>query len=437
MDEDDSKVAALRVPFALPFYYGWFIIGLSFLAYLAASAVRSAPSVLIHPLEAEFHWGRTAISSAASLNLLIYGLMAPIGGWLLDRFGARRVLLGCLSAIAVGVTGTVFVRELWQFILLWGVVLGIATGVTPALSASVASRWFIARRGLALGILTNANATGQVIFLPILMALIITHGWRYAMMLIVGTALLLLPAIWFWLRDYPSEVGLEPYTDKNSIASQAETAKRESSLGILSTAEILKTPTFWLLSGTFFVCGMTSNGLVGTHMIPYAIERGIPEVAAATAVGIMGVTSFIGTTFAGWLCDRVDPRKVLSAAYLFRGLSLFVLPYVTESFGLFVFAVLYGFDWFATGPSTVAIIAKHFGQDRVGVLFGLVFVSHQIGSAIAALGAGWIYSNFGQYHYAFLSGAVMGLLAAGMALVIRRDRDRPPDVPVVADMVRV
>jgi predicted MFS family arabinose efflux permease len=195
----------------------------------------------------------------------------------------------------------------------------------------------------------------------------------------------------------------------------------------------MKTPTFWLLSGSFFICGMTSNGLVGTHMIPHAIERGIPEVTAATAIGIMGVASFIGTTFAGWLCDRMDARKVLSAAYFFRAMSLFVLPYVTDAFGLFVFAVLYGLDWFATGPSTAAIIAKHFGQDRVGMLFGLVFVSHQIGSAIAALGAGWIYSHFGEYYYAFLSGAVMGLLAAGMALVIRRDLDQAPAMPAAAE----
>lgn len=438
MDGVDSKVAPARVPFSLPFYYGWFIIGLSFLAYLAASAVRSAPSVLIYPLEKEFGWGRTAISSAASLNLLTYGLMAPVGGWLLDRFGARRVVIASLAAISVGVTGTVFVRELWQFVLLWGVVLGVATGVTPALSASVASRWFIARRGLALGILSNANATGQVIFLPILMALIVTQGWRPAMMLIVGTALLLLPAIWFWLRDYPHEVGLEPYTDSKTTPAerqQAQSAPR--SFSFAATVDVFKTTTFWLLSGTFFICGMTSNGLVGTHMIPYAIERGIPEVAAATAVGIMGVASFIGTTFAGWLCDRVDPRKVLSAAYLFRGLSLFVLPYVTESFGLFVFAVLYGLDWFATGPATVAIIARSFGQDRVGVLFGLVFVSHQIGSAIAALGAGWVYSNFGAYHYAFLSGAMMGLLAAGLSLTIRSAENKPPVIPLTSELARV
>lgn len=430
----DNPERQPRVPFNLPFYYGWFIIGLSFLAYLAASAVRSSPSVLIHPLEREFGWGRTAISSAASLNLLVYGFMAPVGGWLLDRFGARRVILTCLATIAAGVTGTVLVDQLWQFVLLWGVALGIATGVTPALSASVASRWFIARRGLAVGILTNANATGQVIFLPILMALIVSHGWRPAMMLIVGTALLLLPPIYFWLRDYPSEVGLEPYSDSKTTAEERNQAqKKAGAFSIAATLDAFKTSTFWLLSATFFVCGLTSNGLVGTHMIPYAIERGIPEVAAATAVGIMGVASFVGTAFAGWLCDRIDPRKVLSAAYLFRGLSLFVLPYVTEAYGLFVFAVLYGLDWFATGPATIAIIAKHFGQNRVGMLFGLVFVSHQIGSALAALGAGWIYSNLGEYHYAFLSGAVMGLLAAAMALIIRSSDGKSPTLTIHAE----
>jgi predicted MFS family arabinose efflux permease len=197
---------------------------------------------------------------------------------------------------------------------------------------------------------------------------------------------------------------------------------------------IIKTSTFWLLSATFFVCGLTSNGLVGTHMIPYAMERGIPGVAAATAVGIMGVASFVGTTLAGWLCDCVDARKVLSAAYLFRGMSLFVLPYVNDSFGLFLFAVLYGLDWFATGPSTVAILAGHFGQDRVGMLFGLVFVSHQVGSAVAALGAGWIYSYFGEYFYAFLIGAVMGLGAAAMALAIRGDQNQAPALPISAGL---
>jgi MFS family permease len=440
MREADEKTAPLRGLISLPFYYGWFIVGLSFVAYLVASAIRSAPAVLIHPLEAEFGWGRTAISSAASLNLLIYGFMAPIGGWLLDRFGPRRVILWCLATIAAGVTGTVLVRELWQFLLVWGIVLGIATGITPSLAASVTSRWFIARRGLALGILTNANAAGQVIFLPLLMAVIISRGWRSALMLIVVACIALLPAIWFWMHDGPSDVGLEPFNDGQKSAAPAlqsvhlySTAQPQAAS---SFTEVFSSSTFWLLSGCFFVCGFTANGLVGTHMIPHAIERGIPEVTAATAFGIMGIASFIGTTFAGWLVDRVDARRVLSAAYFLRGLSLLVLPFVTESLGLFVFAVLYGLDWFATGPATTAILANSFGQQRIGRLVGLVFVSHQIGAALAAVAGGWVYMQFGEYHYAFLTGAIMGLLAAGLALTIRSGGSRPPVIPLATEFAQ-
>ena len=425
---------------SLPFYYGWFIVGLSFIAYLVSSAIRSAPAVLIHPLEAEFGWGRTAISSAASLNLLIYGFMAPVGGWLLDRFGPRRVILWCLATVAAAVTGTMLVRELWQFLLVWGIVLGVATGITPALAASVTSRWFIARRGLALGILSNANAAGQAIYLPLLMAVIVAHGWRIALMTIVVAAVVLLPAIWFGLHDNPSDVGLEPLNDGTEVLRPAVQAIRSQGAtdvqGNSSFAEVLRSSTFWLLSGCFFVCGVTANGLVGTHMIPHAVERGIPEVTAATAVGIMGLASFIGTTAAGWLVDRVDARKVLSAAYFLRGVSLFVLPYVTDSLGLFVFAVLYGLDWFATGPATIAILINTFGQQRIGRLFGLVFVSHQIGAAVAAVAGGWVHTQFGEYLYAFLTGAFMGLLAAGLALTIRSGGSKPEAIPATGDLAQ-
>ena len=227
MRENFANTRPARGRVSLPFYYGWFIVGLSFVAYLVASSIRSAPAVLIHPLEAEFGWGRTAISSAASLNLLIYGFMAPIGGWLLDRFGPRRVILCSLASVAAGVTGTVLVRELWQFLVVWGIVLGLATGITPSLAASVSSRWFIARRGLALGILSNANAAGQAIFLPLLMAVIVSSGWRVALMVIVVAALVLLPAIWWGLHDNPSDVGLEPLQrwDGNPAAAHANRSR--------------------------------------------------------------------------------------------------------------------------------------------------------------------------------------------------------------------
>jgi MFS family permease len=425
MGNADASTQHARVPLAVPFYYGWFIVALSFLANLTAAGIRSAPSVLIHPFEAEFGWSRTAIASAASLNLLLLGLFAPIGGWLIDRIGARRVILGCLTTIAVGLVGTVFVQELWQLIILWGVILGIATGVTPPLGASIASRWFVDRRGLAIGIMTNANAAGQVVYLPLLMAIIVASGWRSALWAMAAASAVLLPAIWLWMRDNPAEVGLEPYTS----AKPNESGKRNiyargdmRPMSISSISAVVKTSTFWILSGCFFICGVTANGLIGTHLIPHAIERGIPQMTAATAVGIMGGASFVGTTFSGWMVDRVDPRKVLAVVYALRGSSLFILPYVSEPLGLFLFAVLYGLDWYASGPATTTIIARIFGPARVGRIFGLVFVFHQLGGASAAIGGGWARVHFGDYQYAFLVGGCMGLLAACLALTVSGER---------------
>jgi len=424
---DNASKASARLPLSVPFYYGWFIVALSFLANLTAAGIRSAPSVLIHPFEAEFGWSRTAIASAASLNLLLLGLFAPIGGWLIDRIGARRVILGCLSTIVAGLIGTVFVQELWQLIVLWGVVLGIATGVTPPLGASIASRWFVDRRGLAIGIMTNANAAGQVVYLPLLMAIIVWSGWRSALWAMAAASAVLLPAIWCGMREKPADVGLAPYT----AAQPSDSAKRRTyargdirPMSISSISQVFKTSTFWILSGCFFICGVTANGLIGTHLIPHAIERGIPQMTAAMAVGIMGGASFVGTTFSGWMVDRVDPRKVLAVVYALRGSSLFILPYVSESLGLFLFAVLYGLDWYASGPATTTIIARIFGPERVGRIFGLVFVFHQLGGASAAIGGGWARVHFGDYQYAFLAGGCLGLLAACLALTVQ-STERP------------
>jgi sugar phosphate permease len=439
MRERDAETKQQRLTISVPFFYGWVVVGLSFLAVFTAAGIRSAPSVLIHPLEAEFGWSRTAIASAASLNLLMYGLTAPAGGWLIDRFGPRAVILGSLAAIGAGVTGTVFIRELWQLVFLWGIVLGIATGVTPSLGPSVATRWFVGRRGLAIGILTNANATGQVIFIPLIMALIVTSGWRSALMLMVATSVVLIPVVLLGMRDNPADVGLEPYGSTSASVSQRTTnayATRDfRPVSASSMSEVFRSSNFWLLSASFFVCGVTSNGLIGTHLIPHSIERGIPQVTAAVALGIMGGASFVGTTFAGWLVDRVDPRKVLAVAYLFRGSSLFILPYVSESWGLFAFAVLYGLDWFASGPPTTALIAHSYGHERVGSLFGLVFVFHQLGGAFAAIAGGWARMHFGDYQYAFLAGGLLGLVAAGLALTIRMSGRPAQAVPAAAEFV--
>ncbi len=425
--EAESRLKA-RPPLTLPFFYGWLVVALSFMTALATSGTRSALTVMIVPLEAEFGWSRATIAAAASMNLFLLGLMAPLGGFLMDRFGPRRMILTSLTLLIIGIISTTQMRHLWQLVLFWGVITGLGGGLLGAvLGATVANRWFVAKRGLALGILNSSNSTGQLIFLPLLMAVIVIAGWRGSVLLVVGFALIMLPVIAFLMRDDPSEVGLKPLGLEETGTSPTGQPNRNPSATEMarttSIKEAVKTPIFWLLCACFFVCGATSGGLIGTHLIPHAIDQGFPEVKAAATIGVMGGMNFVGTMLSGLMTDRVQPRKLLAIFYSLRGVSLFILPYVTSFPGLFIFAVIYGLDWFATVPPTIAIAADSFGRRSIGRVYGWIFLSHQVGSACAALGAGILYNWLGNYNLAFVIGGVLGLMAGATALSMP---DRPP-----------
>jgi sugar phosphate permease len=424
MEHNSTDNSQKHPPLSLPFYYGWLILGLCFLTTLTSAGVRSSPSVLIHPLEAEFGWSRTLIASAVSMNLLLFGIAAPLSGFLIDRFGPRKVMMGSLLLLIIGVSGTMAMTQFWQFFLVWGVVVGLgAGGVGSVLTATVGNRWFIARRGLALGILGSASSTGQIIFLPLFMAMITYAGWRLGSMTLIIVAVLLLPLIFLFMRDDPAEVGLEPYGAGQ--AGAASTGGATSWRGMpaknatITAREVVAHPTFWLLAGSFFVCGGTANGLIGTHLIPHEIEIGIPQIAAASLLGIMGGLNMVGTIFSGWMIDKVRPQRWLALVYLLRGVSLLILPFVHDFTGLVFFAVIYGLDWFATVPPSMAITADTFGKQNVGKVYGWIFMSHQIGAAIMASAAGAIRTWMGDYQFAFLAGGVIAMMAAGLALQIK------------------
>ncbi|MGE5307213.1 MAG: MFS transporter [Alphaproteobacteria bacterium] len=418
-----------RPPLTVPFFYGWVAVALSFLTTLVGAGIRSAPTVFIHPLETEFGWSRAEISVAVSINLFLYGLAAPVSGWLIDRVGSRRVMAGSLAILAVGVGLTTFMREYWQLLVLWGAVIGLSAGGTASvLSAAVASRWFVARRGLVLGILNSANSTGQLIFLPLMMTVIVTMGWRGGSLLLFFAALVVIPFVALWMRDDPEEIGALPYGFVPAATGGQATGLLSEGAEAVPLRRAIGTSTFWLLAGSYFVCGGTANGLVGTHLIPHAIDRGIPEVAAAATVGVMGGLNFVGTTLSGWMIDRVSPKKWLALIFVLRALSLFILPFVTDFSGLFVFAVIYGLDWFATVAPIIAITSDTFGKRSVGIIYGWIFVFHQLGGAVAATAAGAVRVAMGQYHYAFLTGGLMAVIAACLALSIRSGPISPPPV---------
>src|ERR671916_384243 len=409
-------------------YYGWVVVWVVFAALLVSAGVRAAPTVLINPLESEFGWGRAAISAAVSVGLLLYGLTGPAAGWLMDRFGPKPLTLFGLGLIGLSTLMGAAMTELWQLNVFWGVLSGLGTGVVaPVLGATVANRWFVERRGLVLGILGAAASAGQLVTVPALMWLVVESRWRTATVVLAAIVLLVLVPVLLFMRNDPTSVGLRPYGEPDENPAEESPAPEPSTAvaqppepGGSPVLRALRSPVFWLLSGSFFICGASSNGIIGVHFVPHSIDHGIPEVTAASALALMGAMNFVGTIASGWLTDSYDPRKLLALYYSLRGLSLLLLPFVTDFSGLAVFAVFFGLDYIATVPPTVALVADRFGRLNVGAVFGWVFFSHQVGAALASYLGGVARDSLGDYTLAFLAAGVLAILAALMAYLINR-----------------
>ncbi len=403
-------------------HYAWIVAALTFLVLLSAAGIRSTPGVLMIPLEKEFGWTRATISLAVSVNLLLYGLFGPFAAALMDRFGVRRVMLASLGFVAAGVGLTTVMRTSWQLVVLWGVVVGLGTGTTAlVLGAYIANRWFAERRGLVTGLLTASVATGQLIFLPTLASAVVGHGWRSAALIVSAVALAMIPLVAVFMRNEPGDIGLRPFGARDETpAPQALPGGNPAAAALSSLARGVRSREFWLLAGSFYICGASTNGLIGTHLIPASMEHGIAEVTAASMLAAIGVFDLIGTTVSGWLTDRWDSRYLLCWYYGLRGLSLLFLPYAlgTQFVALAAFAIFYGLDWVATVPPTVRLTADIFGKRNVGVMFGWISAAHQLGAATAAFGAGAVRTWLGSYQVAFMASGLLCLLAAGLVIRI-------------------
>ncbi|SFL33481.1 MFS transporter [Geodermatophilus ruber] len=400
----------------------WWVAAVTFVALVGAAAFRAVPGVLIEPLRAEFGWSVSVISAAVALNMALYGLTAPFAAALMERFGIRRVVVAALLVTAAGSGLTVFMTASWQLVLLWGLLVGLGTGsMALSLVATVTGRWFVARRGLVSGILTAGGATGQLVFLPLVARADEEWGWRSASLGTTAAALAAVPLVLWLLRDRPRDLGVAPYggTPADDVDPVRTGAARTALRGLVEAA---RRRPFWLLAGGFFICGVSTNGLVQPHFIPAAHDHGMPVTTAAGLLAVVGVFDIVGTVLSGWLTDRVDPRMLLLAYYGLRGLSLFLLP---PLFGpdlhasMIAFIVFYGLDWVATVPPTLALCREHFGA-RAPIVFGWVFAAHQIGSAVAAFGGGVIRDVTGSYDLAWFGAGALCFLAAAMSISIRR-----------------
>jgi predicted MFS family arabinose efflux permease len=398
-------------------HYAWIAAGVTFFTLLAAAGARATPGVILLPFGNEFQWSRATVSSIVSINIFLYGLIGPFAAALYLRFGLRKTMAVAMLLLAAGYGLSTIATQYWQFVVLWGFVVGAGSGLAATvLGAAVANRWFTERRGLVMGLLTASTATGQLIFLPMLASAVTANGnWRAAPWIVAGATLLAVPVIWWLMRDNPRDVGQRPYT--------GNPAKR--AVDVLF--EAVRVRDFWLLAGSFFVCGASTNGLIGTHMVAAAFDCGIPEVRAASLLAAMGLFDLVGTTASGWLSDRYNCRYLLLAYYGLRGLSLLFLPsaLLGPAVGLGVFALFYGLDWIATVPPTVKLTGEVFGREKASIVFGWVVASHQVGAAFAAYAAGALRTVTGSYTWAFFGAGALCVIAALIVLPIGRRKVVP------------
>ena len=409
----------------------WFVAVVAFVALVGAAGFRATPSVMLRPLHEEFGWSLGTISAAVSVNLLLYGLTAPFAAALMERFGIRRVVMGALLLVSAGSGLTVFMRQSWQLILCWGVLVGLGTGsMALAFVAVITNRWFVKQRGLVTGVLTAGGAAGNLVFLPVLATLTQHQGWRFAALTVAGVALLVVPLVAWKLRDHPAELGIGPYggeyAEPQPIAPAGAARTAVRALG-----QAARTRAFWLLAGGFAICGATTNGLVGTHFIPAAHDHGMPETAAASLLALVGLFDIAGTIVSGWLTDRVDSRVLLGVYYFGRGLSLLVLPSLFAASAhpsMVVFILFYGLDWVATVPPTVTLCREYFGASGP-VVFGWVFASHQFGAAFAASTAGLLRDQLGTYNAAWYGAGALAILASLLSLMLFAGKRLKPIAP--------
>jgi MFS family permease len=400
----------------------WIVAAITFGTLFASAGFRSAPSVLILPLEEEFGWRRDVISAAIAINVLLFGLTAPFAAALMDRFTIRKVVMSALSVISLGALLTIWMNQSWHLLLLWGVVVGIGTGsMALVFAATIANRWFVKKRGLVIGVLTAAGASGQLVFLPTLANLAQDPGWRASSLMISIAAFLMVPLIYLFLKEDPQSINTTPYGAEGDWQPPILEKGNAAKVAVDALRDARKVRNFWYLVGSFFVCGLSTSGLIGTHFIPAAHDHGMSQVTAASLLALIGVFDVVGTITSGYLTDRIDPRKLLFFYYSLRGLSLFLLPSIlfsTVELSTLVFVIFYGLDWIATVPPTVMLCRQVLGPEKGAIIYGWVFAAHQIGGSIAAFGAGVLRIKFGDYAAAFYITGVLCLITSYFVLQI-------------------
>ncbi|MEG0259065.1 MAG: MFS transporter [Lysinibacillus sp.] len=406
-------------------HYSWFILVITFFSIIVAGITMSSSGVFINSFESEFGWDRSFIALAFAISLFLYGISGPFMAALLEVIGLKKMMLIAMTTLLIGITLTLIMNQTWQFIFIWGIIIGLGSSLfLTVLSPYVANHWYEKKRGLAVGILTASTATGQLVLLPVLAMIIESYSWRWAIALIMLLSFVMLILILLFMKNKPKDVGLLPYGLEKEIKEKNDGPRKNPIvIAFNGLFEAVKVKEFWLLAASFFICGLSTSGLIGTHFVSYCISFGIPLVTAASLLSFMGIFNLVGTTLSGWLSDRFDNRWLLFWYYMLRGASLVLLPFALMNGSytlLIIFTIFFGLDWIATVPPTISIARQIFGTQKSGIIYGWIFASHQAGAAVAAFGGGLIYKYFNTYTWAFFLAGIFCVLASLFVLIVKK-----------------
>jgi MFS family permease len=424
MNREESEAK----PNGASLFYGWYVVAALFFATFLVVGTRQSFGIYVKTWEEDWHVSVGTISIAASVGWLLNGFSQPFFGRLTDRIGGRPIVIFSLFTMGLAFLAMSLVQNVIMLTVLYGFVIAVASGgISPGITGVFVARWFEARRGAAMSFLVSGGSVGGLVLIPFLTYLFLATSWQTAWVVAGLIALVLgLPLAVMIVRSDPSDVGLRPdgrRSEEDDETPGAENRRVGPALGPLAAdrwQDSFQSRPIWQLAAAYWVCGVTTAS-ISVHFVRWAADESISPGTAALAFGLLSGINAMGVLVVGTLSDRMERKKILGLVYIVRSMAFLMLILLPGHLAIWLFAIIGGMSWLATVPLTASLTADVYGVRNLGMLGGLINMTHQIGGALAVLLFGLAFDALGTYDVAFGASSVL-LIAAGLTVLALNEK---------------